>query len=62
MKMNDCANCHAKEESLIVDTEIQGSLGRQLREMASVVFPNATTSDMGSSVQTGKDACFVCHK
>ena len=62
MKMNDCADCHARTASLVTDTSLQGSITRQLREMAAVVFPSATVIAKGSSVQTEKDACFVCHK
>ena len=62
MKMDDCADCHARITSLGTDTKIQGSITRQLREIAAVVFPSTSVTEKGSSVQTEKDACFVCHK
>ena len=62
MKMNDCADCHATRATFGTETGTQGSITRQFKEAAAVVFPSARTVDKGSSVQTGKDACFVCHK
>jgi hypothetical protein len=44
------------------ESGVQQSLTRQLREMVSVAFPNVMEIKKGSSVQTEKDACFVCHK
>ena len=62
MKMNDCSDCHMK--NLVSDkaSEAESSLTRQLREMVSVAFPNVMERKKGSSVQTEKGACFVCHK
>jgi hypothetical protein len=62
MKMDDCADCHMQNATSEKESGVQQSLTRQLREMVSVVFPNVMEIKKGSSVQTEKDACFVCHK
>lgn len=62
MKMNDCANCHAQRAPFAAATETQGPILRQFKEAAGIVFPSARVVNQGSSVQTEKDACFVCHK
>jgi len=62
MKMNDCADCHMQKATSGKESGVQQSLTRQLREMVSVAFPNIMEIKKGSSVQTQKDACFVCHK
>ena len=62
MKMNDCSNCHMQTAVSDSVSGVQQSLTRQLKEMVSVAFPKIMEKKKGSSVQTEKDACFVCHK
>jgi hypothetical protein len=62
MKMDDCSDCHMQKATSEKESGVQQSLTRQLREMVSVAFPNVMEIKKGSSVQTEKDACFVCHK
>lgn len=62
MKMDDCADCHAKRAPFATAAPAEDSLARQLKEMVAVGFPSAMATGKGSSVQTEKDACFVCHK
>ncbi|MBW1993392.1 MAG: cytochrome c3 family protein [Deltaproteobacteria bacterium] len=62
MKMNDCEECHQRMAYTETVAEIQQPLIRHLKEMVAVVFPNAAQTKKGSSVQTGKGACFRCHK
>ena len=62
MKMDECADCHMQKAVSEKESGVQQSLTRQLREIVSVAFPKAMELNKGSSVQTQKDACFVCHK
>ncbi len=62
MKMDDCAECHAKKAPFGTEVPAEDSVFRQFKETAAVAFPSAGIADRGSSVQTEKDACFVCHK
>lgn len=62
MKMDDCAGCHAKKAPFVREVTAESSLFRRFKETAAVAFPSAGMTDKGSSVQTEKDACFVCHK
>ena len=62
MKMDDCAKCHQEARVFDRNTAAQTPVGRFFRNALGVVFPSAEKTDIGSSVQTEKDACFVCHK
>ena len=62
MKMDDCANCHASQTDTALTTEVEPSLRRLFTNAVNIVFPNSTRTGNPSSVQTGKEACFVCHK
>jgi len=62
MKMDDCAQCHAKETGIDRNTRAQTPVERIFRHATAIVFPDAAKPDIKSSVQTEKDACFVCHK
>ena len=62
MKMNDCADCHALRATFGTETETKGAIYQQFKEAAGIVFSSARVVNKGSSVQTEKDACFVCHK
>jgi len=62
MKMNDCANCHAVQTDMSAKTEIKSTLGRLFTNVVNIAFPNSTKTGKKSSVQTEKEACFVCHK
>jgi len=62
MKMDDCSDCHALRATFGTETESEGSIYRQFKEAAGIIFSGAKAVNTGSSVQTKKDACFVCHK
>ena len=62
MKMDDCAECHEEATGIDRNTTAQTPFGRFVRNALGVVFPSARKTDIKSSVQTEKDACFVCHK
>ena len=62
MKMDDCADCHALRATFGTETDSKGAIYRQFKEAAGIVFSSAKAVNRGSSVQTQKDACFVCHK
>ena len=62
MKMDDCAACHAGKVGVAKTEAAPSYFGRYFKEIAGVGFPGTTHVAKGSSVQTGRDACFVCHK
>lgn len=62
MKMDDCSECHQKETDFDRNTEAQTYIGRLIRNGLGVVFPSARRTNVMSSVQTEKGACFVCHQ
>ena len=62
MKMDDCAACHAGKVGVSETEPAPSYFGRYFKEIANVAFPGTTQVSKGSSVQTGRDACFVCHK
>jgi hypothetical protein len=62
MKMDDCANCHATQTDLTKDAHVEPSLRRLFTNSAGIVFPNSVKTGRKSSVQTDREACFVCHK
>ena len=63
MKMDDCAECHARTK---FDPGTEGGLttevARHFEEIAATAFPGTTHKGKGTSAQTGRGACFVCHK
>ena len=63
MKMDDCAACHAENK---FDSGAEGGIttevGRHFGEIAETAFPGTTHEGRGSSAQTQRGACFVCHK
>ncbi len=63
MKMDDCAECHEKAIGTEPQTEAPGVVGRHFRqEIVPALYPLDRQAAAGSSVQTRRDACFVCHK
>lgn len=62
MKMDDCAECHAKHLTAAAHTDARSPVQRQFTELMGIPFSKTTHNAKGSSVQTQKDACFVCHK
>jgi hypothetical protein len=63
MKMDDCAECHKKETARIERTNLKTPVTRFIDNIIAISFPGMEPStDKGDSVQTEKDACFVCHK
>jgi len=63
MKMDDCAECHARTK---FDPGSEGGLtsevSRHFDEIAATAFPGTIHKGKGTSVQTQRGACFVCHK
>ncbi len=60
MKMDDCAECHAKEaggEAAQAEDPLQGFFNN----IIDIAFPKSM-SGKKTSVQTQHQACFVCHK
>jgi len=63
MKMDDCAECHEQAVGSVAQAEATGVVGRHFRqEIAPAIYPFDRQAARGSSVQTQRDACFVCHK
>ena len=62
MKMDDCADCHQITAANIEKTGIKTPTNRVLDDVINVVSPWALFTDKGGSIQTQRDACFVCHK
>ncbi|MDF1592905.1 MAG: cytochrome c3 family protein [Desulfobacterales bacterium] len=62
MKMDDCAECHAGQMDATESEAAKSSLGRLFTNVVSIPFPNSTKTGRKSSVQTDREACFVCHK
>jgi len=62
MKMDDCAECHQKETA-VERTDIKTPINRLIDNLIAVSFPGmGAPAGIGDSVQTQRDACFVCHK
>jgi hypothetical protein len=63
MKMDDCAQCHEQAVGSVAQVEASGPVGRHFRqEVVPVIYPLDRRAAKGTSVQTQRDACFVCHK
>jgi hypothetical protein len=62
MKMDDCAECHRKNTANIEKTGVKTPTNRLIDHAIDLVSPGTSTSGKGSSVQTERGACFVCHK
>jgi len=63
MKMDDCADCHEKNSARIERTQVKAPTSRFLDNIVAISFPGqAPPVKKGDSVQTERDACFVCHK
>jgi hypothetical protein len=63
MKMDDCAECHDRETASIERTNIKTPVTRFIDNIVAISFPGYEPSyNKGDSVQTERDACFVCHK
>jgi menaquinone reductase, multiheme cytochrome c subunit len=63
MKMDDCAECHAEAAGSGREGDTKGTIDRHFKEeIVRVAFWGEKNTAKGSSVQTQKDACFVCHK
>lgn len=63
MKMDDCAECHEEEAASIERTDVKTPFDRLFDNLLAVLFPGMTpSSSKGTSIQTERDACFVCHK
>jgi hypothetical protein len=62
MKMDDCAKCHAELTDMSAKKKAKSSMGRLFTNIVNIAFPDSTKTGKKSSVQTEKEACFVCHK
>lgn len=62
MKMDDCAECHQKNTANIERTGVKTPTNRLIGHIIDLVSPGTSVSNKGGSVQTERDACFVCHK
>jgi len=62
MKMDDCAQCHADQMVGSESEPVQSALGRLFTNVVNIPFPESTQTGRKSSVQTDREACFVCHK
>jgi hypothetical protein len=62
MKMDDCAECHLTYTANIEKTDVKTPTKRLVDHIIAVVSPGSSISGKGDSVQTERDACFVCHK
>ena len=63
MKMDDCADCHEENSARIERTQVKAPTSRFFDNIIAISFPGqAPPTQKGDSVQTERDACFVCHK
>lgn len=62
MKMDDCAQCHAKEGIGVLRDDVKNPVQSHFLETVGMFWPTTTTHTKGTSVQTEKDGCLVCHK
>mgnify|MGYP003960367939 CR=1 FL=1 len=62
MKMDDCADCHAEKREGVLRTELENPVQSLLSETVSMIFPKKVKKTRGTSVQTERDGCLVCHK
>ncbi|MFC1829399.1 menaquinone reductase multiheme cytochrome c subunit QrcA [Thermodesulfobacteriota bacterium] len=63
MKMDDCAACHKENAAFFQRTNVKAPINRFIDNIIEVSFPGTSPApNKGSSVQTERDACFVCHK
>jgi hypothetical protein len=62
MKMDDCAECHARTQVGIPRQETKDPVSGHFLETVQMIFPTSYNEFKGTSVQTEKDGCFVCHK
>ncbi len=61
MKMDDCAECHAREAAASDDKPRDPVVGF-FNNIIAVSFPGMGGAGRKTSVQTQHEACFVCHK
>jgi len=63
MKMDDCAECHQNNKADITRDKVKKSSVRLIDNLIAIKFPGmGPPPKKGDSVQTQRDACFVCHK
>jgi cytochrome c553 len=62
MKMDDCAECHQRDAAGIEETGVKSPTHRYIDNIINVFSPSSLSIERGDSVQTHRDACFVCHK
>jgi len=62
MKMDDCAKCHAEKGVGVLRDDVKNPVQSYFLETVGMIWPTTTTPTKGTSVQTEKDGCLVCHK
>ena len=63
MKMDDCAECHQNIKANITRDSMKKASVRLIDNLIAIKFPGmGPPPQKGDSVQTERDACFVCHK
>lgn len=62
MKMDDCAQCHAETGVGVGRDDVKNPVESHFLETVRMIWPSTVTPTKGTSVQTEKDGCLVCHK
>ncbi len=62
MKMDDCAKCHAETGVGVLRDEVNNPVRSHFLETVRMIWPSTVTPTRGTSVQTQRDGCLVCHK
>ena len=60
--MDDCAACHAEAGVGVLREKVKNPVEGYFLEMVRMVWPTTVTPTRGTSVQTERDGCLVCHK
>ncbi len=61
-KMDVCAHCHALEGVGVPTQNVENPVESLFKETVNMIWPTTVTPTRGTSVQTQRDGCFVCHK
>ena len=62
MKMDDCAACHAEKGVGVLREDLKNPVEGHFLETVQMIWPTTVTPYKGTSVQTERDGCMVCHK
>jgi hypothetical protein len=61
MKMDDCAECHAREGVGVEREDAKNPVEAHFLETVNMIWPTTVEPTRGTSVQTHRGGCFVCH-